>query len=235
MSLVVGIDVETTGLDHKEDHIIEIGAVLWHWDDRKPLMMFSEIIKPDKFQTKQLDPLITKITGITETMINFYGRKIESVLPELRRLCEHGTHFMAHNAPFDFGFLREIDPIFESKSWIDTLTDIPFDEDIHKSKKLEHLGPSHGFLNPFSHRAIFDVLSMCKVASEYDFFEVVERSQMKTIRLVADVTFHQKELAKEEGFRWDGIEKIWYKDFKEVDYEMVKDKKWKFDVLLEVL
>ena len=45
--LLLGIDLETDGLDPKVNNILEVGAVLYDWDTKTPVQMLSEFIDPD--------------------------------------------------------------------------------------------------------------------------------------------------------------------------------------------
>ncbi len=100
---------------------------------------------------------------------------------------------------------------------IDTMIDLPFDEKIHGSKKLTHLAATHGFLNPFPHRAVFDVLTMLKMASYYDLKTILARNASPTVTVVARVSFDDKDKAKALGFHWEATSKTWEKRYKEID------------------
>ena len=114
MSLVLGIDVETTGLDNTTDQVIEVAAVLWDWEKGKPVKMVSEIIDPwiNYVERPKLDPFITKLTGITDDDITLYGRDIKDVIAEIEELNLLSSHFVAHNAEFDRGFLLPHNSMF---------------------------------------------------------------------------------------------------------------------------
>lgn len=98
-SKLVVFDFETTGLDSEIDQIIEIGALLV--EDGKPVKEFSTLVKP----TVELEDTITKITGITKSMLEDQPA-IEDVLPDFLRFFD-GCILVAHNAEFDMGFLRK--------------------------------------------------------------------------------------------------------------------------------
>jgi DNA polymerase-3 subunit epsilon len=139
---------------------------------------------------------------------------------------------VAHNAPFDRGFLlAELDrhqiaaPVLRGLPWIDTLHDIPFATQ-PDSKKLKYLASDHGFINPFAHRAVFDVLTMLRVLSEYDLSTVVGRAQTPDIIIRAVVPHPKrdgglgKDKAKLAGFRWQDVDGkqyplMWVKKIKE--------------------
>ena len=113
---------------------------------------------------------------------------------------------------FDDGITHDLAGYkFEPKHWIDTMTDIPYSEYIN-TRKLEDLTGRHGFLNPFPHRAFTDVMSMLRIMSEYNFDEVVKISHSPEIKFYANVDYHNKDVAKQAGFKWDtGKRKWWYK------------------------
>lgn len=215
---VLGLDLETTGLNDESDSITEIGAMLYDLETDTPLEMMNEVISIS-------DPIperITKLTGITDQMIKAHGKPITDVIAKFNSLAVQAEYLVIHNAPFDLGFLKKLEPIGITGlnlPVIDTLRDIPFDEIDHPSRKLPHLAASHGFLNPFSHRAIFDVMSMLKILSKYEIEEVLEYKRAPTLRVMANVSYDEKDLAKAEGFRWDGPNKEWFKEMKDFEFE----------------
>jgi len=95
----VVIDVETTGFNNDKDEIIEFGAIKVH--SGEILEEFNVLVKP----TKPLPPTITEVTGLTQTMLEEKGVELEQALKEFIKFV--GTNpCVAHNAAFDYGFIR---------------------------------------------------------------------------------------------------------------------------------
>lgn len=211
---ILGIDLETTGLDPKTDKIIEVGAVVWDTKEKKPLRMLSELVQVEQ----KLEPEIVRITGITDSDLEAFGLSLEVVLQRLADLTRYCDYVVAHNGrAFDKLFLdRDLAAhgLAIDLPWIDTLHDVPYDDHIN-TRNLTHLCADHQFLNPFCHRAVFDVLSMLKVMSQYSFEHVEDLYKSPQRRLIAKVSYDERELAKKAGFRWDPSQKCWYRDVKE--------------------
>lgn len=92
------LDFETTGLTPGINEIIEIGAIKYRND--KPIDTFQTYVKPI---IDEIDPYITKLTGISEeTVAN--SPSLKEVLPELINFID-GENIVAHNASFDMKFL----------------------------------------------------------------------------------------------------------------------------------
>lgn len=219
---ILGIDFETTGLDPKQNRIIEVGAVLWDWEQSKPLSMLSELIIVEE----PLPEEIVKITGITDADIQSYGIDERSAIGSLSDLLNVADYAMAHNGTaFDKLFYdaaaNRLGCSVE-KTWLDTKIDIKFPESI-TTRNLRHLAAEHGFLNPFAHRAVFDVLTMLKVAKCYDIQQIIERSLEPTLYVQAVVSFDDKDKAKARGYYWHGPNRIWWRTFKQSDYTAEKD------------
>ena len=107
------------------------------------------------------------------------------------------------------------------RPWLDTIIDIKFPESI-KTRNLHHLGADHQTLNPFRHRAVFDVLTMFKVMEHYDIDAIIARSKEPVLYVQALVSFEEKELAKERGYHWCAPKKIWWRSWKSSDFEADK-------------
>lgn len=104
----VVLDFETTGLRAGSDKIIQIGAVKYINHMHKDTMYLT--IKPEQ----HISSTITRITGITNADVRD-APVIEEVAHELIQFIG-GLPIIAHNAPFDMGFLyalEEITPIPE--------------------------------------------------------------------------------------------------------------------------
>lgn len=220
-----GVDFETTGLEAGKDRITEIGAVLWDVEAKKPLRIINELVS-DGEGNGDISEEITEITGITGDMCTEYGYPAKPLLQNLYAIMARADYIVAHNAPFDKGFYlaecEKHDVVVAERHWIDTTEDIDFPAAVSKhGRALEVLGPKHGFLNPFSHRAVFDVLAMLRVASNYDPNQIVKWALTPTITVRAQVTYHDREKAKAQGFRWDGDRKWWLRNIKEFQRDEV--------------
>jgi DNA polymerase III subunit epsilon len=225
--LLLGIDIETSGTDPKVDRIIEIGCVLYDWDTKMPMQMLSELIDPAMETPEwQLPQEITEITGITLSALDKYGRYEKDVLAQVNDMAQFADYAVAHfGNDFDRPFLveayqRTSMPMF-GQGFLDTSIDVKYPDRI-KTRNLRHLAAEHGFLNPFSHRAVFDVLTMLNVMSGYDIDAIIARSQEPTLFVQALVSFEEKELAKERGYHWCAPKKVWWRSWKSSDYEADK-------------
>ncbi|WP_093357962.1 DEDD exonuclease domain-containing protein [Saccharopolyspora kobensis] len=94
----VVVDLETTGGDRVQDAVTEIGAVKIRGGE--VLGEFATLVNPER----GIPPSIVTITGITEAMV-VDAPRMDTVLPAFLEFC-HGCVLVAHNAPFDIGFLR---------------------------------------------------------------------------------------------------------------------------------
>ncbi|MGE5763532.1 MAG: DEDD exonuclease domain-containing protein [Mycobacterium leprae] len=94
----VVIDLETTGGSASDDAITEIGAVKVRGGE--VLGEFQTLVRP----AGPIPAFIAVLTGITESMVADAPR-IEAVLPSFAEFVR-GAVLVAHNAPFDLGFLR---------------------------------------------------------------------------------------------------------------------------------
>ncbi|CEP78849.1 PolC-type DNA polymerase III [Defluviitoga tunisiensis] len=113
----VVFDLETTGLEPALNEIIEIGAV--KLKDMKIVSKFHRLVKPKK----PVSQFTTNLTGITNEMLE-KENPIEVVLPEFLSFIEDAI-LVAHNADFDYRFLREwVAKVYNEhfeQTYIDTL------------------------------------------------------------------------------------------------------------------
>ena len=91
------VDLETTGWSPQEAAITEIGAVRVR--DGRRQGEFASLVDPGT----TVPPGIADLTGITDRMLAS-APKLAAVLPGLLNFAQ-GCVLVAHNAPFDLGFL----------------------------------------------------------------------------------------------------------------------------------
>ena len=93
------IDIETTGGRADKERITEI-AIVVH-DGTKIIETFETLINPERL----IPPYITQLTGINNGMVENAPRFFE-VAKRIVELTEDAV-FVAHNARFDYSFIRE--------------------------------------------------------------------------------------------------------------------------------
>jgi DNA polymerase-3 subunit epsilon len=95
---MVFVDLETTGATGTVDRITEIGIV--EVNEEGEVREWSSLVNP---QTS-IPPFIQNLTGISDAMVAEAPTFEELAEEVLMRL--HGRLFVAHNARFDYGFLK---------------------------------------------------------------------------------------------------------------------------------
>lgn len=96
---IVFVDIETTGTSFVKDGIIEIGLV--RAEPTGEVVEYTTLIKPS---SGYIPPFIATITGIKPHMLEtapYFHEVVPAILPLLE-----GAVFAAHNARFDFAFLK---------------------------------------------------------------------------------------------------------------------------------
>ncbi len=98
---IIAFDLETTGLyPESGDMILEIAALPIINDKIIEAEAFNSLVNPEK----EILPHITMINHITNEMVKD-APLIEEVLPSFLNYLQNYT-LVAHNAPFDIGFLQ---------------------------------------------------------------------------------------------------------------------------------
>ncbi|ABV32809.1 PolC-type DNA polymerase III [Pseudothermotoga lettingae] len=177
------VDIETTGLHPMFSEIIEIGAVAI--ENGQITDEFHSFVKP----SEKLNAFTVQFTKITDQMLANQP-SIEEVLPKFMEFCKDTT-LVAHNANFDYRFLRYWIEKSLKLNWepavIDTLA---------LAKKLVRLSSynleklaSHFKLGPFSHhRASEDAKVTAKI-----FLELLKLLKERKITTFKEIESLQKE------------------------------------------
>jgi DNA polymerase III alpha subunit (gram-positive type) len=217
---ILCLDVESTGLNPEKDQITEWGAALYDSDTKQPVRVSGFLIK-GVFISEE----ITRITHITQSMVDTYGVSPEAGLSAIYGLAQQAEMLCGHNFPFDRSFLdaesKRQGKALITLPHIDTRTDLPPEAyKKGKSASLRYLAADHGFCYD-AHRAVNDVLATLKLLSMYDLDTVIKRSQIPNVEVRAVVDYDDRLLAKERGYYWKSELKQWRRPMKlnEVDAE----------------
>ncbi|MFT9382853.1 3'-5' exonuclease [Gluconobacter sp.] len=213
------VDLETTGLDPRQDEIIEIGMVpfIYRIDGLLlgTLPAFSRLREP----AIPVPAFVQNLTGLTPERLA--GHTISPY--EVAAFAPDASLVIAHNATFDRPFLERFCPAFVNKPWACSMEDIPWDQAGFEGRKLGHLGLQAGFFFD-GHRAVDDCQAAIALLGHTGFPEnrsalslLLERARTVWTRLWAEYApFELKDTLKARGYRWndgsDGRPKAWFID-----------------------
>lgn len=194
-------DTETTGITHGEDRIVEVAMV---WREQDNLCWGSSLANPGK----SIPPESMAVHHITEQDVHDAPSPAEALFRVLRLAgVDESVVMVAHNAPFDRGFLAPLSPVIETRPWICTW------------KCSMHLwpdAPGHGNqvlrywlkIDPelpsdlYPHRALYDtIVTECilqRMLESHTLEELIELSTKPV--LLSTVRF-----GKHRGVKWSDV------------------------------
>lgn len=171
---IVVLDFETTGLDARNDRVIEIGAV--KIKDGAVIDSFGLLVNPGV----PLKSKIVEITGITDMMLREQPPTGEGIR-QLHAFLD-GCAVAAHNAKFDYAFLqnelKRLSMTFECPV-IDTLTMARRMYPELKSHKLKSVCRALNVSLKDAHRAVNDAAATALCLQK--MFEALKANGVKTL------------------------------------------------------
>jgi DNA polymerase III epsilon subunit-like protein len=146
------LDLETTGLDHEKDSILEISFFLQDEDGTKGAIM-DEVVIPTK---TPLIPYVTHLTGITPEEVQTKGVELSLIVAKAAELIGDAV-IVGHNIDFDIRFLVENGIDVSKNQRIDTHELARISLLNEESYALEILAEKYRFAHHSAHRAMSDV------------------------------------------------------------------------------
>lgn len=149
----IALDLETTGLNPKQDKIIEIGAV--RVEDGQETGRFHTMLDPHR----ELEARITELTGISGDMLE-NAPDLVDILPEFLAFCGE-LPLLGHRIIFDYSFVKRAavnQGLSFEKNGIDTLTICRRFMPAEESKRLGAACAFYGLTQESAHRALGDAL-----------------------------------------------------------------------------
>jgi DNA polymerase III alpha subunit (gram-positive type) len=212
--IVVGLDLEATGLDKVKDRPIEAGVALWTTKFNRGLDSRSLLIMSDGVP---VTPEITEITGITQSMVDNFGYQPEEAYDEIIYFVDRADAIVAFNGrrfdiPMCESWATRLQKQFPEKLLIDPFTDLPK----MRGQELITMCAKMGiYYDP--HEAGADVGAMLRLMAKFEFTDVLERAKSDIVVVQSKQDYSNNKAAKKHKFRWNPDHKIWWKAVKEID------------------
>ena len=169
-------DLETTGFESIDDEIIEIGAVKMKGGN--VIDTFSSFVKP----SQEIPEKVTEITGINYEMVK--DAKSDKEVLETFLEFSKNTVLVAHNANFDYSFIKNV-----IRNKINDRWDMPIIDTLILSRSLVKKLKSH---------------SLDKLINYFNLGSFDHHRASEDARVTAEMFLKLQDIAKEKG-----IEKIW--------------------------
>ena len=213
----VAIDVETTGLDPRNDVVTELAMRRFRYDDGGRITMIGRPWTWLEDPARPLSPEVVHLTGLTDEMLE--GQEIDEVAAT--RLLSSADLVIAHNASFD---RPRVEARLENAAglcWACSCAEIDWRRHGFDGRSLGHLLVQAGMFNG-AHRAADDVDSLIALLrhevapGRTALAELVERSfQDGWIVRAVGAAFDLKDQLRARGYRWDPDAKAWWREVAE--------------------
>lgn len=163
----VVIDIETDGLDPQHHTIIELGAVKW---DGSKVQKFNCLIERET----SLPPAITRLTGITQQMLNEEGIELKEGLKSFLEFIGNEM-LVGYNLDFDLSFITQalkqegVDRL--NNRGIDLLRYVKQESLFLSNYKLQTVLKEYGINEQVPHRATLDAQLILDLSFKVNKFQ----------------------------------------------------------------
>ncbi|QSO52363.1 hypothetical protein JZ785_27200 [Alicyclobacillus curvatus] len=148
------IDIETTGLSPRDDEIVQLSVVRFCFcRETGEILEIEANYTGFNEPTRSIPAGATQVHGISDRDVK--GHRLDASLIE--SVVEPAEFMIAHNAPFDRGFLISQFTWATEKPWKCSMRHVDWQARGHPSRALQRLLFAHGITVERAHRADSDV------------------------------------------------------------------------------
>jgi DNA polymerase-3 subunit epsilon len=216
------VDVETTGLSHSDDQIIELAIRRVRCSSSGRVIEVGRQFAWLEDPGRPLSPEIIRITGLTDHMLA--GAAIDDA--QAVSVLRSASMIITHNAAFDRPFVEDRLPGANGLCWACSCREVDWPGLGFDGRALGWLLMQAGWFHE-GHRAHADVDALIALLrhelgeGRTPLTDIVESSGAPSwlIRAVG-AHFDVKDRLKCRGYRWDGIRSVWWKEVKEDERDL---------------
>jgi len=222
---IVLLDVETTGVNLKDDEITELGMVsVLYSPSATKVTSIEKVISLYDDPGKPIPVKITELTGITDEMVK--GQKIDEKL--VVNWLKDTEFIVAHYAHFDRNMFEKRFPDLANYQWACSLKGIDWKSLGFKNLSLDVLLMRLGYFFE-AHRASIDCLAMAWLFHllPQAFESLLEGEIKRTVRVRAiGAPYAVKDILRKRKYYWNngenGLKKHWWCEVTEDQLEAEK-------------
>ena len=198
VSTLLILDTETTGLDPHANSCLEVGVVLFDLPSRQVLAQQSFLLPVEENPAEPINRIPASATNRPQPW--------QAALVYFQALVESADVVVAHNAAFDrqwFG--RGVLPSI-SKPWLCSMEEMrwPADRQLRARPSVRDLALAYEIPVWSAHRALTDCIYLAEVFRRCEDLEEQVRLGLEPRALFkAQVSYDQRHLARDAGFRWN--------------------------------
>ncbi|MGK7913673.1 MAG: 3'-5' exonuclease [Synechococcus sp.] len=216
---VLIVDTETTGLDPQRDRVIELGAILYSIDHHSTLHQLS-VLLPTEHNPQE------KLNGISAAASQAVSDPLlDQSLAIFKQMVAEADYAIAHNADFDRQWfddhhLPKLVKDGQPMPWLCTMSDFRWPLAAKQGGSLVSLALDYGIGVNAAHRALTDCQLIAMLFDRVtDLSSRVALASQPKYMYRAHVSYNDRSLAKEAGFRWNSKAKIWSRKLGEQEVE----------------
>ena len=199
------IDTETSGLDPDAHHCLEIGAILFDIPSRQVLAQMSCLFPVESNAAEAINRIPAAVTRLPQPW--------KPGLDYFQELLNAADLLVAHNAAFDRQWLGRGHLPATNLPWLCSMEDMrwPKEKQLRSRPSVRDLALAYEIPVWAAHRALSDCIYLAEVFRRCDQLEqLIERGLEPRSLMRAQVSYDDRQLAREAGFRWnDPVKGAW--------------------------
>ena len=192
------IDTETTGLDPQLDHCLEVGVILFDVPSRQLLAQQSFLLPVEANAAEAINRIPAAATKLPQPW--------RPALSYLQSLLDAADVLVAHNAAFDRQWFGRGHLPATDKPWLCSMEDMrwPAERLLRSRPSVRDLALAYEIPVWAAHRALTDCIYLAEVFRRCDELEQLVLRGLEPRQLMrAQVSYDDRHLARDAGFRWN--------------------------------